>query len=148
MAELSHRPYLLRAMVEWMVDSGHTPHAIVDANQEGVEVPRAFVNDGRIVLNISASATQGLVISADQMSFKARFSGVVHHVQVPIHAVLGVYARETGEGMVFPEENGAPGSTEPPTEPSPDSPTPTPAPGGAPRGGPAKGKRPSLKVVK
>lgn len=145
MAELSRRPYLLRAMVEWMVDSGHTPHAIVDANAEGVEVPRAFVNDGRIVLNISASATQSLVISADQMSFNARFSGVVHYVQVPIHAVLGVYARETGEGMVFPEENGTPPSTEPPTEPSPDGPSPPPAP---PRSGPAKGKRPSLKVVK
>ena len=65
MAELSRRPYLLRAMVEWMIDSGHTPHAIVDANFEGVEVPRAFVNEGRIVLNISASATQGLSISAD-----------------------------------------------------------------------------------
>lgn len=145
MPELSRRPYLLRAMVEWMVDSGHTPHAIVDATVDGVEVPRAFVNDGRIVLNISASATQALVISGDQMSFNARFSGVVHHVQVPIHAVLGVYARETGKGMVFEEESDSPPSTEPPTEPSPHSPSSAPA---TPRGGPTKGKRPSLKVVK
>jgi stringent starvation protein B len=125
-------------MVEWMIDSGHTPHAIVDANVEGVEVPRAFVNDGRIVLNISPSATQGLHISADHMSFQARFSGVVHHVLVPVAAVLGVYARETGEGMVFPEE-GAGAPTDPP---QPGAPPPAPAPT------PPKAKRPSLKVVK
>jgi stringent starvation protein B len=127
-------------MVEWMIDSGHTPHAIVDANAEDVQVPRAFVNDGRIVLNISPSATQGLSISADHMEFNARFSGVVHHVQVPIAAVLGVYARETGEGMVFPEEGAAgdPG-TDPP---SPGAPEPAPA------GRPDKSKRPKLKVVK
>lgn len=145
MAELSRRPYLLRAMVEWMVDSGHTPHAIVDANYAGVEVPRAFVNDGRIVLNISASATQGLTIGADHMEFNARFSGVVHYVQVPIAAVLGVYARETGEGMVFPEEGGGDGKP-PPDQPAPTSVEPAGAGGkGKPSG---KGKRPSLKVVK
>ena len=142
MAELSRRPYLLRAMVEWMVDSGHTPHAIVDANFSGVEVPRAFVNDGRIVLNISASATQNLTIGPDHMEFNARFSGVVHYVQVPIAAVLGVYARETGEGMVFPEEGvgaGGPG-TDPPSAPAPANPTSA--------GRTGKSKRPSLKVVK
>ena len=139
MAELSRRPYLLRAMVEWMIDSGHTPHAIVDANVEGVEVPRAFVNDGRIVLNISPSATQGLSISAEYMAFDARFSGVVHHVLVPIGAVLGVYARETGEGMVFPEEGAAGGPTDPP---GPDAPEP------APKGKPDRSRRPTLKVVK
>jgi stringent starvation protein B len=132
LAELSRRPYLLRAMVEWMIDSGHTPHAIVDANVEGVEVPRAFVNEGRIVLNISPSATQGLSITADRMEFNARFSGTVHHVQVPIPAVLGIYARETGEGMVFPEENTPPPSTDP---------TPPAAP-------PEPPKRSHLKVVK
>ena len=145
MAELSRRPYLLRAMVEWMVDSGHTPHAIVDASFAGVEVPRAFVNDGRIVLNISASATQGLTIGADRMEFNARFSGVVHYVQVPIAAILGVYARETGEGMVFPDEggDGAPQPPDPPTQTSLES-----VPSGG-KGKPSsKGKRPSLKVVK
>lgn len=141
MAELSRRPYLLRAMLEWMIDSGHTPHAIVDANAKGVEVPRAFVNDGRIVLNISPSATQGLVVGAEQMEFNARFSGVVHHVQVPVSAVLGIYARETGEGMVFPEEGGE-SSTEPPEGPGPETPPPaSPPPAG-------KSRRPSLKVVK
>ena len=145
MAELSRRPYLLRAMVEWMVDSGHTPHAIVDANHAGVEVPRAFVNDGRIVLNISSSATQGLTIGPDHMEFNARFSGVVHYVQVPIAAVLGVYARETGEGMVFPEEGGD--GTPPPDQPAPS--TDSPPAGGAGKSRPSsKGKRPALKVVK
>jgi stringent starvation protein B len=141
LAELSRRPYLLRAMVEWMIDSGHTPHAIVDANGEGVEVPRAFVNDGRIVLNISPSATQALSISAEHLAFNARFSGVVHHVMVPIAAVLGVYARETGEGMVFPEEgaSGGPGTDPPPA----GAPEPAPADTGKP-----KRKRPSLTVVK
>jgi stringent starvation protein B len=130
-------------MVEWMIDSGHTPHAIVDANGEGVEVPRAFVNDGRIVLNISPSATQGLSISAEHMEFNARFSGVVHHVQVPINSVLGVYARETGEGMVFPEEGAADGppSTDPPAAPGGADP--------APARKPDKNRpRPQLKVVK
>lgn len=141
MAELSRRPYLLRAMVEWMIDSGHTPHAIVDATLDGVEVPRAFVNEGRIVLNISPSATQGLSISADYMAFNARFSGVVHNVMVPIAAVLGVYARETGEGMVFPEEGGAGGPTTDP--PGPGAPETTPPPSK-----PDKSKRPKLSVVK
>ena len=140
MAELSRRPYLLRAMVEWMIDSGHTPHAIVDANFTGVEVPRAFVKEGRIVLNISPSATQGLSISAEFLSFNARFSGVVHNVLVPVGAVLGVYARETGEGMVFPEEGGAGGPTTDP--PGPGGPEPAPA------DKPAKSKRPTLTVVK
>lgn len=141
MAELSRRPYLLRAMLEWMIDCGHTPHAIVDANVKGVEVPRAFVNEGRIVLNISPSATQGLVINSERMEFNARFSGVVHHVQVPVSAVLGIYARETGEGMVFPEEPGAP-DTDPPAGSGPEAPPPAAAPGGG------KPRRPSLKVVK
>ncbi len=147
MAELSRRPYLLRAMVEWMVDSGHTPHAIVDANLEGVEVPRAFVNDGRIVLNISASATQGLSISADYLMFDARFSGVVHHVAVPINAVLGVYARETGEGMVFPDEGGA---TPGPEGDPPEGPAPTDPPGGGSGGKKPErpAQRPKLTVVK
>jgi len=143
LAELSRRPYLLRAMVDWMVDSGHTPHAIVDANFAGVEVPRAFVNDGRIVLNISASATQGMTIGADHMEFQARFSGVVHYVRVPISAVLGVYARETGEGMVFPDEGAGEGG--PGTDPPPPAPAPADA---APAGKPSRGKRPALKVVK
>jgi stringent starvation protein B len=102
--ELSRRPYLLRAMHEWMVDCGYTPHLIVDAQPEGVQVPREFVKDGRIVLNVSASATQALMIGADAVEFNARFGGTSRHVRVPVAAVLGIYARETGQGMVFNED--------------------------------------------
>lgn len=120
------RPYLLRAMHEWVSDSGSTPHVIVDAERPGVQVPRAYVKDGKIVLNISASATQRLSLGNEWIEFDARFAGVVHHVKVPVSAVLGIYARESGEGMVFSGEEGGP---EPP---APDEPA----------------KRPQLKVVK
>ena len=112
----SRRPYLLRAMHEWMGDSGFTPHVIVDATRPGVAVPAAFVKDGKIVLNISLSATQRLQLLNESLQFDARFSGVVHHVHVPITAVLGIYARETGEGMVFNENE--PDATPPAEEAS------------------------------
>ena len=117
----SRRPYLLRAMYEWISDSGYTPHLIVDAQQPGVEVPAADVKDGKIVLNLSHSATQRLQLRNDGVEFDARFSGVVHHVRVPIRAILGVYARETGEGMIFSDtEPDAPAP--PPPEKPPDTP--------------------------
>jgi stringent starvation protein B len=100
---LSRRPYLLRAMHEWMGDAGFTPHVIVDAGRTGVQVPSAYIKDGKIVLNVSLNATQRLSLDNDGIEFDARFSGVVHHVRVPMVAVLGIYARETGEGMVFNE---------------------------------------------
>jgi stringent starvation protein B len=99
----SRRPYLLRAMHEWMGDAGFTPHVIVDAGRTGVEVPTAYVKDGKIVLNVSLNATQRLQLLNHGIEFDARFAGVVHHVRVPMSAVLGIYARETGEGMVFNE---------------------------------------------
>ena len=102
-ASLSRRPYLLRAMHEWMCDAGFTPHIIVDATRNGVEVPPAYVKDGKVVLNVSTSATQRLQLLNDGIEFDARFAGIVHHVRVPMAAVLGIYARETGEGMVFNE---------------------------------------------
>ena len=112
------RPYLLRAMHEWISDSGYTPHLIVDAQQAGVEVPIAYVKDGKIVLNLSASATQRLQLKNDAVQFDARFAGVVHHVTVPIQSILGIYARETGEGMIFSDgerdEPPPPPSSEPP----------------------------------
>ena len=100
---LSRRPYLLRAMHEWMGDAGLTPHIIVDAGRSGVEVPNAYVKDGKIVLNVSVNATQRLQLLNHAIEFDARFAGVVHHVRVSMTAVLGIYARETGEGMVFNE---------------------------------------------
>ena len=134
MPDRPRRPYLLRAMYDWIVDCGQTPHVIVDAGREGVEVPRAYVKDGRIVLNLSTTATQTLQLGNDWLTFSARFAGVVHSVRVPVSAVLGVYARESGEGMVFPDEGP---STTPPTEPSPP-----PAPEET------ASKRPRLTVVK
>ena len=149
MAELSRRPYLLRAMFDWMLDSGYTPHLIVDATPEHVQVPRAFVKDGRIVLNVAPSATQSFLIGADAVQFSARFSGVSHNIHVPVEAVLGIYARETGQGMVFTEDAGSPQGPDE-SGPHPDSPPPAaPAdisPAGRPRGD--KPGRPNLKVVK
>jgi stringent starvation protein B len=122
---VSRRPYLLRAMHEWISDCGYTPHVIVDAKRAGVEVPAAYVKEGKIVLNLSASATQRLQLKNDWIEFDARFSGVSHHVRVPMHAVLGVYARETGEGMIFSEGEQEPQPpSSPPDKPEPDKPAP------------------------
>jgi stringent starvation protein B len=118
---LSRRPYLLRAMHEWIIDSGHTPHVIVDALRTGVEVPAAYVKDGKIVLNLSTTATQRLQLSNESIEFDARFAGIVHRVRVPMQAVLGVYARETGEGMVFSESENEPTPPEPPQSDKPPS---------------------------
>src|ERR1700756_6057780 len=133
---LPKRPYLLRAMHQWITESGNTPHVIVDAGHEGAEVPRAYVKDGKIVLNLSEGATQRLRLGNEEVEFEARFAGVIHHVRFPVSAVLGIYARETGEGMVFSEQEfGAEKSLgpEPPTPPTAEK-------GGA--------RRPQLKVVK
>ena len=128
---LPKRPYLLRAMHQWIAECGHTPHVIVDAAREGAEVPRAYVKEGKIVLNLSEGATQRLRLGNDEVEFDARFAGVIHHGRFPVSAVLGIYARETGEGMVFSEQDLGP---EPPTRPSQTEE------GGA--------RRPQLKVVK
>lgn len=120
------RPYLLRAMHEWICDSGCTPHLVVDATAEGVDVPRAYVKDGKIVLNVSMSATAQLKLGSDEVSFSGRFGGASMHVRVPIAAVLAIYARETGQGLVFSDEDGAPtpGSPEPsPPDATPPEPT-------------------------
>jgi stringent starvation protein B len=126
---ISRRPYMLRAMHQWMTDSGLTPHVIVNAEAADATVPRAYVKEGKIVLNLSYSATQRLDMANDWIEFDARFAGVIQHVRFPVTAVLGVYARETGEGMVFSGEDGGP---EPPTKPSPEE----------------GSRRPQLKVVK
>ena len=131
---LSRRPYLLRAMHEWISDNAQTPHLVVDATQEGVDVPRQYVQEGKIILNVSHSATSGLVMNNDVVRFRARFGAMTHDVTVPMAAVLGIYARETGQGMIFSEVEPSP----PPSQPTPPKPTPS---GDEP-------KRPKLKVVK
>lgn len=101
----SHRPYLLRALYEWIADNGMTPHLLVDATRPMVQVPRHAVKDGRIVLNVAERAVAGLQMTNDVISFSARFGGVSHSVSVPVSAVLAIYARETGQGMALPEES-------------------------------------------
>lgn len=129
-------------MHEWITDNGQTPHIVVDAEIEGVGVPRQFVKDGKIILNISRSATQGLRLGNEALTFQARFSGVTNSITIPIRAVLGIYARETGQGMIFTENDLAPEPTDPGAGPPPATP---PKSGGS-RG--ADTKRPKLKVVK
>ncbi len=128
----SRRPYLLRAMHEWMTDNDQTPHLVVQAEAESVRVPRQYVREGKIVLNISYGATAGLLMKNDAISFSARFGGTPFDVYVPLAAVLGIYARETGEGMVFAETDEEP---TPPVGPKPVPPSDEP-------------RRPQLKVVK
>ena len=128
----SRRPYLIRAVYDWAADNGYTPHLLIAADAEGVIVPREFVSEGRITLNISPMAVQNLDLRHDPIRFFARFGGRPFEVQVPAGAVLAVFARENGEGHVFGEIE--------PTDPTdkPGTPGPTPPPGG----------KPKLRVVK
>ena len=140
----SYRPYLLRALTEWINDNGMTPHILVDASVPGVQVPPGAVRDGKVVLNIADRAVVGLHIDNAWIGFTARFGGVSQPVSVPVSAVLAVYARETGQGMALPDD--IPGTS---TEPPDDNAPPPPAPQG-PGGEDARpaGKRPFLRVVK
>jgi stringent starvation protein B len=106
--QTSRRPYLVRAMHEWMTANHQTPHLVVDAGIAGAELPKAYVRDGRITLNVSWQATQGLKLGNDWIEFNARFGGVPQQVRVPVAAVLGIYARETGQGMLFQDDNDPP----------------------------------------
>ena len=92
-------------MHEWMGDNGNTPHIVVDASVDGVSVPREHVKDGKIILNISATAAHNLKLTNDAVSFRARFSGVPFDVWVPMKSILGIYARETGQGMIFSHDS-------------------------------------------
>lgn len=100
------RPYLVRALYEWIIDNGMTPLIVVDANAPDAEVPVAFVEDGRMILNISMTAVQGLELGDRYIHFRARFGGVPQEVVVPVAAVLAIYARENSAGMMFPGEDG------------------------------------------
>ncbi len=134
----SRRPYLIRAIYEWATDNGYTPHLLVAADYEGVAVPREYVQEGRITLNVSGMAVQSLDLQSDPIWFSARFSGRSFDVYVPSGAVLAVFARENGEGIVF-------GEVEPPVpadgksrDSGNDEPPKPPRPSG----------RPNLRVVK
>lgn len=123
----SNRPYLIRGLYEWITDNGLTPHLLADASAQGVEVPASAIQDGKVVLNVSSGAVRGLDLGNEYIAFQARFGGVSQAVHIPVSAVLAVYARENGQGMLFPNE-------EEPTPPDDD--------GSRPPG------KPHLKVVK
>lgn len=125
------RPYLIRAIYEWIVDNAMTPYILVDAEREGVNVPRQYIQDGRMVLNLRPEAVVNLLLGNEAICFQARFGGTPMQVQVPVNAVLAIYAKETGKGMIFDEEMDG---TSPPSGPAPNKEK-TP-------------KRPTLKVVK
>lgn len=127
----SSRPYLIRAVYEWLVDNAMTPYLLVNSTLEGVVVPVQFVENGKIILNIAPQAVQMLQLGNDLIEFNARFSGKPMEVRVPVSAVQAIYSRENGRGMVFNDEmdGGAP--------PEPSSPSPR-----------DKGAKTRLKVVK
>ena len=110
----SSAPYLIRAINEWILDNGCTPYLVVDASGEAVSVPKEHVKDGQIVLNISPQAIRDLSITEEYVMFSGRFSGVAHEISAPVSAVLGIIAKENGEGMWFPRGEQEP---TPPTEP-------------------------------
>jgi stringent starvation protein B len=131
MSMTSSRPYVMRALYEWILENDCTPYVLVNAEEEGVNVPAQYVKDGQIVLNISPAAVVDLVIGNDAMYFNGRFGGMPADIYVPMAGVIGIYARENGQGMVFEGEEA----------PWPQPPT------GSSRPDPGD-KRPSLKVVK
>jgi stringent starvation protein B len=137
MAEKSTKPYLIRAIHEWCADSNFTPYLSVkvDAN---TRVPLEYVKNGEIVLNVSYDATHRLTIGNDVIQFTARFSGVSRECSVPVDAVLGIFARENGQGLFFPAEESV---SAPVAEAPAENPTDTPS-------GPPNGGRPRLQVVK
>ena len=98
------RPYLLRAFYEWLLDNDMTPHLLVDANAQMVQVPQQFARDGQIVLNIAPQAVVAFTMDNEAVSFNARFGGVPQQVYIPMAAVLAIHARENGVGTFFPPE--------------------------------------------
>lgn len=126
----SSRPYLIRAMYQWIADNGMTPHLLVDVSVDGVRVPTQHIQNGKIILNIAPMAINGLVLGDTEITFSARFSGQSMGLLIPVEAVLAVYAKENGQGMMFSENDGA---TSSPDNDDPD---------------PDKPRRPGLRVVK
>jgi stringent starvation protein B len=133
MTMTSHRPYMVRALNEWILENNCTPYILVNAFAKNVQVPQDFVKDGQIVLNISPTAIQGLFINNDGIEFNGRFGGIPTPIYVPTTAIMGIYAKENGQGMVFETDDPIP---EPPTTDS-DEPS-----------SKVKNARPSLRVVK
>jgi stringent starvation protein B len=141
------RPYLLRAMHEWMTDNDLTPHIVIDVSAADGDLPMEYVKDGRLVLNLSYSATQNLYIGNEYVSLDARFHGVPRHLDIPILAIAGIYARETGQGMIFSSEqapaaaDGGSAGEQPADTEAPDAASERPE-------RDSSGSRPRLKVIK
>jgi stringent starvation protein B len=114
----TNRPYLLRALYEWITDNGLTPHVLVDAGFDGVDVPAHTIQKGKVVLNIDSGATEQLLLDNETICFKARFSGKPYPIRIPMDAVIAIYARENGQGMMFAQDESPPppvdGSDAPP----------------------------------
>jgi len=141
----SSRPYLIRAFYEWIVDNNCTPYILVNAGREGVSVPEEHIKDGQIILNIAPAAVQNLLIDNEMLEFDGRFSGVARPVFMPIEAVMGIYARENGQGMIFDAEGVNPDPSGPGSDPD--------APAGNGEGSSSgkskkQAKKPALRVVK
>ena len=126
------KPYVVRAIYDWIVDNNCTPHVLIDAQSEGVMVPLDYVTEGQIVLNISPTAVVSLNLGNDAIAFSGRFGGVPMDVFLPLDSVLGIYARENGQGMIFEDDDDLDGSN-PPPEPDPIP--------------PRSARKPSLKLV-
>ena len=125
MSMTPNQPYMIRALYDWIIDNDMTPYVLVNAENEFTQVPRQYVDNGKIVLNLIPNAISNLELGNDHISFNARFSGKDTNVVFPVSSVLAIYAKENGQGMVFDEK----GDETPPPEPE-------------------KPARPSLKIVK
>jgi stringent starvation protein B len=111
----SSKPYLVRALYEWILDNDTTPYILVDTSNDQVLIPEGIASDGKVVLNLSPAAIQNLEMTNEHISFSARFNGVAEDLYCPIASLMAIYARENGEGMMFPAEE-SDDNTQPPTE--------------------------------
>jgi stringent starvation protein B len=139
-SQLSTKPYLVRAIYEWCTDSGLTPHLVVAVGKH-TRVPMEFAKDGQIVLNVSQGATRNLHIGNDLIQFSARFNGASRDIEVPMDAVVSIYARENAQGLSFAVEEGGVGVDETLADGAASSPSPDDEP-------PAPRSKPQLKIVK
>ncbi len=100
----SSKPYLVRALYQWILDNDTTPYILVDTGSDQVLIPPGIANDGKVVLNLAPQAIQNLEMTNEHISFSARFNGVAETIYCPINSLMAIYARENGEGMMFPAE--------------------------------------------
>jgi stringent starvation protein B len=119
----SLKPYLIRSIYEWIIDNGLTPHLLVNAENSHAVLPQQFIEDGKIVLNIRPEAIQGLSLGNEEIQFNARFSGKPMHIVTPIAAVMAIYAKENGKGMIFDQEDEESDKIPPPENNPPTKPT-------------------------